>query len=75
MTGNFDRWAQWVDFVFGMDANAALRSCAETLEEACWSRLQRPTAYEPATDQTRRREPTHKQRIVTQRGYLNLELN
>jgi hypothetical protein len=27
------------------------------------------------TEQTRRREPNHKQRIVTERGYLNLDLN
>lgn len=75
LTGNFDRWAQRVDFVFGMDANAALRSRAEALEEACWTRLERSPKQQPATDQTRQREPNHKQRIVAERGYLNLELN
>ena len=75
LTGNFDRWATRVDFVFGMDNNAALRSRAEALDEAAWSRLQRRPAYEPLTDQTRGREPNHKQRIVAERGYLNLALN
>lgn len=75
LTANFDRWAERVDFVFGMDNNAALRSRADALDEACWTRLHRPAAYQPATDQTRRREPNHKQRIVAERGYVNLELN
>jgi hypothetical protein len=75
LTGHFDRWAKRVDFIFGMDANAALRSRAEALPEIAWTRLHRPPAYDPATGQTRRREPNHKQRIVVERGYLNLELN
>ncbi len=75
LTANFDRWAQRVDFIFGMDANQALRSRADALDESAWSRLERPGAYEPATDQTREREPDHKRRIVTERGYVNLELN
>lgn len=75
LTAHFDRWAERVDFIFGMDANAALRARAEALDEAVWTRLQRPPAYAPATGQTRRREPNHKQRIVTERRYLNLELN
>lgn len=75
LTAHFDRWAERVDFVFGMDNNQALRARAEALDESCWSRLERPPAYEPGTDQTRRREPNHKARIVTERGYLNLELN
>ena len=75
LTANFDRWAERVDFVFGMDNTAALRSRADALEEDRWSRLVRPAPYRPATEETRRREPNHKQRIVTERGYLNLELN
>jgi hypothetical protein len=75
LTANFDRWAQRVDFVFGMDSNAALRSRAEALEESSWTRLHRPAGHESVTGQTRRREPNHKQRIVVERGYLNLELN
>jgi hypothetical protein len=43
LTAHFDRWAARVDFVFGMDANATLRSRAEALDEAAWSRLHQPT--------------------------------
>ncbi|MGH9023842.1 MAG: IS1380 family transposase [Acidimicrobiia bacterium] len=75
LTKHFDRWAERVDFIFGMDANQALRSRAEALDEACWSRLERPPAYETLTGQTRQREANHKARIVAERGYLNLELN
>lgn len=75
LTANFDRWTQQVDFIFGMDCNDTMRNHAEALEEAAWSRLERPAAYEPITDQTRQREPDHKAAIVHERGYLNLELN
>ncbi len=75
LTANFDRWADRVDFIFGMDNNKALRTRAEALEEAAWSRLERPGAYEPLTHQRRVREPDHKTPIVIERGYLNLELN
>lgn len=75
LTANFDRWAERVDFVFGMDNNTALRSRADALDEAAWSRLDRRADQRSATGQARRREPNHKQRIVVERGYLNLELN
>jgi hypothetical protein len=75
LTAHFDRWAERVDFIFGMDNSAPLRTRAEALDEASWSRLERPPASEPSTDQTRRRQPNHKARIVAERGYLNLELN
>ncbi len=75
LTAHFDRWAERVDFIFGMDANPALKARAEALDEACWARLERPPAYDPLTNQTREREPNHKQRIVAERGYVNLELN
>jgi Transposase DDE domain group 1 len=75
LTAHFDRWADQVDFVFGMDANAALRSRAEALDETCWTRLERPGTPEPKTGQRRRRQPNHKQRIVTERGYLNIRLD
>ena len=39
LTAHFDRWAVRADFIFGMDASAALRSRAEALDEACWQRL------------------------------------
>jgi Transposase DDE domain group 1 len=75
LTANFDRWAQRVDFVFGMDANAALTRIANGLDESCWRRLVRKAPYENATGQTRARRENHKRRIVKEKGYLNLELN
>jgi hypothetical protein len=75
LTGHFDRWAGQVDFIFGMDNNQALRSRAEALDESDWARLHRPAPYQSATGQTRARRDNHKQRIVKERGYLNLQLN
>jgi len=72
---NFDRWAEQVDFIFGMDCNATMRKQAEALPEAAWHRLARPAGYQPTTDQTRQREADHKAQIVYERGYLNLALN
>jgi hypothetical protein len=75
LTAHFDRWAQRADFIFGMDNNAALRSRAEALDESRWARLRRPAPHQARTGQTRARRDNHKQRIVKERGYLNLELN
>jgi hypothetical protein len=76
LTVNFDRWAERADFVFGMDCSKALRSRAEALEEARWQRLERGPKYPTLTDQTRHRNQSNeKERIVRERGYLNLELN
>ena len=76
LTAHFDRWAQKVDFLFGMDANRALRTRAEALEEGDWQRLRRKPAYRTLTGQNRRRfQDNEKQRLVKERGYLNLELN
>jgi len=75
LTANFDRWAERVDFIFGMDNSKALRARAQALDEARWTRLHRPAPYTPRTGQTRARRDNHKKRIVTERGYLNLELN
>ena len=78
LTAHFDRWAEQVDFVFGMDCNAALRRRAEALDESAWQRLERKPRYETATGQTRDRErfqPHEKQRIVEEREFVNLQLN
>jgi Transposase DDE domain group 1 len=75
LTAHFDRWAERVEFIFGMDNTAALRSRAEALDEGCWSRLERPAAYDTLTGQTRARRENHKQRIVAECEYLNLRLN
>jgi len=78
LTAHFDRWAKQVDFLFGMDANKALCSRAEALDEACWQRLERKPAYQTLTTETRDRErlqPHVKDDIVAERGYLKLKLN
>src|SRR3990172_6123105 len=76
LTQHFDRWAERVDFIFGMDANAALRDRADALDEACWQRLERGRKYDTLTEETRQRhQPHEKKRIVRERGYINLALN
>jgi hypothetical protein len=75
LTAHFDRWAERVDFILGMDSTAALRSRAEALDETLWSRLERRTGDDSPTGTTRARREDHKQRIVTERGYLDLRLN
>jgi hypothetical protein len=78
LTAHFDGWAEQVDFLFGMDCTGALRTRAEALDEACWQRLERPPKYETLTEETRDRarcQPYEKERIVEERGYLNLKLN
>lgn len=76
LTANFDRWAQCVDFIFGMDSNAVLRTHAEALAESCWSRLERKPTYEALTGESRTRyQRNEKEHIVKEREYLNLHLN
>jgi hypothetical protein len=76
LTEHFDRWSEHLDFIFGMDCNAALRSRAEALCEASWSRLQRKPRYETLTGETRTRyQKNEKARIVKEREYVNLHLN
>src|SRR5919106_3012823 len=55
LTEHLDRWADRVDFVFGMDNNPALRRIAEGLDPSAWKRLHRPPAYEPRTGKRRAR--------------------
>jgi hypothetical protein len=75
LTTHFDRWAQRVDFIFGMDNTAALRQRAEALDASCWKPLRRPARHRTRSGATRARRDNHKQRIVTERGYLDLRLN
>jgi Transposase DDE domain group 1 len=75
LTAHFDRWAARVDFIFGMDNNTPLRRIADGLDESAWTRLHRQAPYHSATGTTRARRDNTKQRIVSQRGFLNLELN
>ena len=75
LTAHFDRWAVRADFIFGMDASAALRSRAEAWTKPAgngWNE-RRGTRRSPARsgNASGRREV----RIVRERGYVNLELN
>jgi hypothetical protein len=75
LTTNFDRWAERADFLFGMDASPTLCSLAEALDETAWQPLEREPKYETLTDHTRQRNQTNeKERIVRERGYVNLKL-
>jgi hypothetical protein len=58
-----------------MDSTATLRGRAETLDEKAWTRLERPPGHVSPTGTTRARREDHKQRIVTERGYLDLRLD
>ena len=76
LTQHFDRWAETVDFLFGMDSTEALRSRAEALSESRWRRLERQPKYETLTGETRQRyQCNEKERIVKEREYVNLHLN
>lgn len=76
LTAHFDRWAERVDFIFGMDNMKVLRTRAEALPEKAWQPLKRLPPYVPLTNQTRERpQPHEKERIIAERGYLNLRLN
>ena len=75
LTAHFDTWASRVDFVFGMDNSPALRSRAEAVDESSWRRLHRPAPYQNETGQVRARRADVKSAIVTEREYLDLQLN
>jgi Transposase DDE domain group 1 len=75
LTAHLDRWADRVDFVFGMDANTALTRIADGLDATAWTPLHRPPAYQPRTGKRRARRNNTKRQIVHDREYLNLQLN
>jgi len=73
LTARFDRWAQIVDFVFGMDANSALIKRAEALDEADYRPLRRKAKYTVKT-QERERPENVKAKIVAERQFETLRL-
>ena len=73
LTEHFDRWAEGVDFLFGMDANAKLVGIAQGLETGEWKRLRRKPAYTVKT-QARGRRRNVKEAIVVQREFENIRL-
>jgi hypothetical protein len=73
LTGNFDRWSERVDFVFGMDARAVLVKRAEELPKEAWKVLVRKPKYTVKT-QERQRPGNRKEEIVKEREYKNIHL-
>ncbi len=73
LTVNFDRWAEIVDFVFGMDALSALVKRAEALDEADYKPLTRKAKYTVKT-QERERPENVKAKIVVERQFETLRL-
>lgn len=73
LTGHFDRWAQRVDFIFGMDASHVLVNRAESLPESVWEPLMRPAKYDVKTE-PRQKPENVKEQIVREREYRNLQL-
>lgn len=74
LTAHFDRWAERVDFIFGMDASSALVERAEGLPELAWETLTRPAKYHVKTE-PRQRPENVKEQIVRERGFKNFRLN
>jgi hypothetical protein len=72
-TVHLDRWDARgnVTFLFGMDKSVTLAVQAELLPKSAWQRLERPAAYEVATE-PRQRPRNVKERIVEQRNFENL---
>jgi hypothetical protein len=73
LTANFDRWAEKIDFVFGMDAMPALIKEAEALDEADYRPLKRKAKHTVKT-QSRERPKNIKAEIVVQREFETLRL-
>jgi hypothetical protein len=71
LTGNFDRWSEGVDFLFGMDASPKLVKLAEALAEAQWQPLERAKE----TLESLRTKPANiKEQIVVEREFVNQRL-
>jgi hypothetical protein len=73
LTGNFDRWSERVDFVFGMDARAVLIKRAEELPKEAWKVLVRKPKHTVKT-QERQKPENRKEEIVKEKGYKNIRL-
>ena len=73
LTAHFDRWAERVDFLFGMDASPKLVELAKGLGAQAWKRLRRPPPYSVKT-QPRGRRRNVKEAIVLERAFENLRL-
>ena len=75
LTAHFDRWAVRADFIFGMDASAALRSRAEALDGLLATAGTSAEVRDAHRPEAATLPADEKERIVRERGYVNLELN
>ena len=73
LTGNFDRWSEQVDFVFGMDARSGLIKRAGELPEGVWEKLNRKPKYQVKTEERQKPENV-KEQIIREREYKNIRL-
>jgi hypothetical protein len=74
-TTAFDRWdADKVRFIFGFDANATMKAWADSAPEDMYEELVRK-AEQAIKTKPRERPENVKQRIVVERGYLDIKLN
>ena len=73
LSAQFDRWAEKVDFVFGMDAMPTLIKLAEALDEADYRPLKRQAKY-TVKSRERKRPKNIKAEIVVQREFERLRL-
>jgi len=73
LTKNFDRWAEIIDFLFGMDACKGLIKRAEELAEEDWKELKRKAKYEVKTKE-RLKPENIKEQIVREREFKNIKL-
>jgi hypothetical protein len=75
-TAHFDRWDAdgRIGFLFGYDAMANVKACAEDLPPEAWEKLERPERPEPTSGRQRQRPANAKDAIVRQRGYTTLRL-
>lgn len=64
LTEHFDRWSQCVDFIFGMDANAAMVSRAKALEESAFKPLIRKPKYLVETEPRAKPQNVKAQRVL-----------
>jgi hypothetical protein len=74
-TAHLDRWSDdpRVQFLFGFEAVASLKACAEDLPARAWRPLQRPARYDVQT-QPRQRPDNVKEAVVVARQFENKRL-
>ncbi len=73
LTAHFDRWAEQIDFLFGMDANPTLAALADQVPEAHWRPMVTVSKHKTKT-QPREKPERVKEKIVKEREFENKRL-